>query len=154
MQQQKEERGFIPVKVERGRARTWQNIRLSFSSFTNMAAAQKKRLFVYGSEGRGWDKAISNPHNSARFRSARLLPKRERAQLGASDDKKADEFKKSVKALKYGRRYNTLTQRTVERAQSAGIRIRLNSLILPYAAYKQQVKVLMFSNEARTAQSV
>ena len=137
MQQHSTERAFIPVAVENGRARTWQKIRLCFSSFTNMASAEKKRLFVFAEEGQGYARSYARAHNRARFKShARLLPQREQ-QTQRADTEKNRERRRAVIALRYGRRYNSTTQHTVERAEKAGIRIRLNSLILPYAEYRR-----------------
>jgi hypothetical protein len=154
MQTTSDEKRFIPLTIEKGRARAWQLVRLNFLLFQNMKTAGRKRLFLYAAEGTGYAKARSAEHNKRRFPSARLFPQRESAQARAERDTKAQERKRAIIALRYGKRFNTVNKGTLGRANAAGIRIKPNSFILPYAAYKQQIKELLLKDEGQIAPTV
>jgi hypothetical protein len=154
MQQQHEERAFIPLSVERGRSKKWQVIRLCFSSFSNMKNAGKARLNVYSQEGTGYARAVSQTHNKARFRArARLLPKREAEQARAHADTRADERRRAVIALRFARRYGTATTQTINRAKKAGIKIRADARILPYAEYRRRVMAEIQQQHTRESEA-
>jgi hypothetical protein len=147
MQQTSDEKKFIPISIERGRARAWQKIRLSYSLLSCMNENNSRRLFLFRSEGQGFKKASSYLHNHSRFRSKKiLLPRRERKNLHEADMQiKNEQRRAAIIGLKYGRKFQTLNIGTLQRARTAGIVIRSDDLITPYAEFKTAISGLLRS---------
>ena len=126
MKQTRDEQGFIPFSCEMGKARQIERIRIAYSLLSGMKNAHSSRLFLFKNEAQGYKRALSYQHNRARFYDHTvLLPPRERAQQNANKTAGRDEQRRQARiALKYGRRYGTLTTATIDRVRQAGIAIR------------------------------
>lgn len=140
MKQTADEKRFIPVQVERGRARQWQRCALSYRFLADLKNAQRRRIFLFASEGQGFKKSVSWQHNVIRqpAHCARPLPPREarNARQATGKGKRA----LAIVALRYAVRYGTVSAQTLQRVESAGIRVAPRyGAILPYAEYKRQV---------------
>jgi len=125
MKQQKEEvRGFS-LSADRGRAKAWRNNAVAYSRFIGMARAHASRMYLYGTEGQGAKRACSARHNRARFPSfSSLIPRRERAHEIARENAKREKAKNDAQtALRFGRKYHTLTMQTIATAREQGIPI-------------------------------
>jgi hypothetical protein len=146
MKQQKDESGKagIPVCAERENIQKWDIVRIAYASGRDLQNAHRSRIFLFSQEGQGYKNALSLSHNHARFRSAvKLLPPREKTQKWRAEQKEKEQKKKAlIKALKYARKYNTLTPQLVERCVSAGISVKpSNRITLSNAEFIQRLKI-------------
>jgi hypothetical protein len=146
MKQTKDESRFIPIGCERGRAKAWNEIRVQYSFFLSMAQAHSRRMYLFRTEGQGYARAFGMSHNKARFpsRCAPFIPPRERAHERARESAERDrERDDAITALRYARRYGTMTERTIERAISAKIRVRERKDIQSREEEERQFSALM-----------
>lgn len=145
MQTTKDEAKFMPLFLEKGKAKQLQFIRLSYLMLTNLSKAHSQRITFFRNEHKGYKNALSFAHNQCRFKNKKvLLPLREKEQLFFEALRKKEKAEKeakkeAIKGLKYGRKFKTLNIGTLERCHKAGIIIRLDNRIIPYAELKRQL---------------
>lgn len=148
MQQTRDECKFIPICAEVGKGRLIQKIRLSYSLLHNLKNAHSSRLFLFRNEAQGYKRALSYSHNRCRFRVKNILmPDRERRQEEAiKTATRTRARREAIIALRYGLRFGTTSISTIQRAETAGIRIkREKRSILSYAEIKRQIAILISS---------
>ena len=145
MQQTKDESRFIPLSAYHGNMRAWDKVRLSYSLFSSLPTAHAQRMRLCREEGQGFRNAKSITHNKARFPSKKLLlPPRERThQENAKNAQRDEKRQKAIIALKYGRRYNTATMATIERAKDAKISIQPRNDIQSFAEARDELNKLL-----------
>jgi len=134
----------IPVCAERENIRKWDIVRIAYASGHDLQKAHTSRIFLFSQEGQGYKNALSRTHNHSRFKNrVNLLPPREKTQKWRAEQKEKEQKKKAlIKALKYARRYNTLTPQLIERCISAGISVKpSNRLTLSTAEFIQRLKI-------------
>lgn len=148
MKQTADESKFIPFSAEAGKEKEIEKIRLAYSLLLNLGSANRRRYFLFSNEGQGYRNALSIGHNKARFRNRTvLLPRREAEQSFKAKMKEKNKKRiECIKALKYGRRYGTITLDTIQRSKQAGIRIKRNTALnLPIAEIQRQLTNLISS---------
>ena len=151
MKQQREV-GFIPFSYEKGRNRLIQKAKVCYSTLSNLEEGNASRHFLFLHESKGYTGACSYTHNSARFKSSKLLiPIREKAQqFQKAQKEKNAERRAAILGLKYGLKYGTITAATIERAKTAGIKIKRDNtrFIFSNAEVKRHL-VQLFGSEMK-----
>jgi len=133
--QTKDETKSVPIALERGKNKQIQNIRLAYTLLSGLSHAHTARIFLFKNEGQGFHKALSHPHNAARFRNRIvMLPIRERKQKIEYEEKQKGKGEKqkrkdAIKILKYTRRYSRFldlseVMERIDKCKMAGIVIK------------------------------